>query len=187
MTTQRLDETRLAELVKDAQGRKDFSSPELGSMIDHICRVVLNGPDFVGYDECLQMEMYGNGAYDAVKALATTADVENKKLFSYLYTTVTNAYKHTLKKFYSQPLAVDDGFLESRTDIEPYYIRNRRRLARGIIERNKSEIIGAACARKMPLLKNVINRASKAFAEMLTKSQMNELIRLARKAREAIC
>lgn len=187
MTTQRLDETRLAELVKEAQGRKDFSSPELGSMIDHICRVVLNGPDFVGYDECQQMEMYGNGAYAAVNALATTAEADNKKLFSYLYTTVTNAYKSTLKKFYAQPLPCEDSFIESRAGIEPYYIRNRRRLARGIIERNKSEIIGAACARKMPLLKNVINRASRAFADLLTKRQINELIRTARRAREAIC
>ena len=187
MTTQRLDETRLAELVKDAQQRRDFSSSELGGMIDHICRVALNLEAYRKWDECIQMELYGNGALAAINAIAKTAQPENKSLFDYLYTTVINSYRATLKKMFRNPLSVDNDFLETLSTAEPAYVREKRRLAKGIIDRHRDEILEAAVSRKQALLKNVVNRAAKAFAELLTMKQVNELIRLARKAREAIC
>ena len=92
MTTQRLDESRLAELVKDAQARRDFSSPELGRMIDHICKKVLFMEDFRKFDDCIKMELYSNGAFDVIKSIERNADAGNGSLFDYFYTIVIHAY-----------------------------------------------------------------------------------------------
>lgn len=187
MATERLDEQRLAFLVNDAQQRQDFSNPELGSMIDHICRTVLNMPDYRKWDECVQMEMYGSGALAAIKAISKNADSTNVSLFDYLYTTVKNEYGHVLEKMFRAPVTMDSNALETMPVFEPTYIRERRRRAKGLLEKNKEKILEAAISRKQTLLRNVINRASRAFAEMLDQSQLEELIGLARKAREAIC
>ena len=186
MATERLDEERLALLVKEAKQRQDFSNHELGAMIDHICRVALSLQEFRKWDECIQMEMYGNGALCAINAISKNAQPDNKGLFDYLYTVVINSYRRTLRCISREPLSVDNIVLDNVIPVEPAYIREKKRLAKGLIDKNREKIFEAATSRKQALLKNVINRASRAFAELLNASQLKELIALARKAREAV-
>ena len=70
---------------------------------------------------------------------------------------------------------------------EPFYVRNKRRITKGLLKKNEEVIVEAAKTKKRPLLKNVIGRAARAFAETLKNNQLKELLEIARKNREALC
>lgn len=186
MMTDSIDETRFNELIAEAQRSDDCSSAELGEMVSELCKRVLVRDNFVGYSEDWQMEMFGEATLAVFKAISRTTRTDAGTTFNYLYTVVVNSFKKSILRLKRLPLPMEiDENCGQVTD--PFYMRNRRRIVRGILDRNEDEIISAAQTRKEPLLRNVIGRAARAFELTLKPKQIDELLQIARKNREALC
>lgn len=191
MKYEKIDKARLLQLVKEARAKNDFSSVELGNIVSYQCRIMLTASNYHRYTEDWQLEMLGAAALDAFKAMATTMSLENeRKAFNYLYTTIDNSFKHTIKKLNNIPIPEDCQFAEGESPCDtlmPFYLRNKRRLVRGVLEANKDEVVSAASKMKVKLLKDVLEKATRIFTRTLKIDEIDKLIQMARSTREAVC
>lgn len=191
-----IDRNRLAELVKTAQESKDCSSDELGNILFDLCMKVINKPPddkgltFSGYSQEWKAEMIGNAMvaiFDAIMAHAMADD--KSKLFNYLYKITLNSFTRTLKKLQAE-------YVESCTfnesvhgggAFEAFHLRAKRRMLRGLLQRNKETIIELSVSRKLPQLRKVISKAVDEFTSALSAKQVKKLLDMAKKNREAAC
>lgn len=183
MNIERIDVSRLKTLIDEANKDNDFSNSELGEYVSVICQKVLARDCFSGYTEDWKMEMFGEACLAVYKSMST-ANTESDSLFNYLYTCAINSCKKTIQKLQDIPTPIDEAMCSSG---EPFYVRNKRRITKGLLKKNEEVIVEAAKTKKRPLLKNVIGRAARAFAETLKNNQLKELLEIARKNREALC
>lgn len=183
MEYQKIDQNRLRAQVEVAVKTGNFRNAELGQYVSDICKKVLSQKCYVGYTEDWKMEMFGEACLAVYKAMET-AKTEKDSLFNYLYTSAHNSCKKTLQKLQNVHIQLDET---NKATLDPFYIRNKARLARGLIKKNEDKILEAAQTKKMPLLKNVVGRAARVFAESLKKNQLTDLLKIAKKNREAIC
>lgn len=183
MRYDRIDPERLLALVADARRRDDFSSPELGSFVANLCKMVLCSGCFRGYTEDWQADMFGDACL-AVFSGMRTADLERRggKFFNYFYTIATNACKRSLKRRVRDTVPLDE-FSQARA-VEPFHIRNRRRLLRGLVEANEGRIVRLAAARRMARLENVVGKAAEIVSGRMDSGEIDELTELSRKIRE---
>lgn len=186
-----VDKARLSELVKAAKESGDKSSEELGRMVSNMCRIVLSvpmkdGKSFNSYSDDLKLEMMGNAV------LAVYSTVENidlsKDVFNYLYTVIVNSYKRTLKKFYRQPVSIDDEIINDRCEGDTNEIARENKLTmKGLFEMNESRVFMAGMSCKRVLLQTVLKNAVNHFIKGLSAKKIDRIIRMARKNREALC
>lgn len=191
MKYEKIDKARLLQLVKEARAKNNFSSVELGNIVSYQCRIMLTASNYHRYTEDWQLEMLGAAALAAFKAMATTMSLENEqKAFNYLYTTIDNSFKHTIVKLNGQLVPEDQQFAEGEAPcdtLKPFYLRNKRRIVKGVLEANKDEVVSAASTMKVKLLKDVLEKATRIFTRTLKLDELDRLIQMARNTREAAC
>ena len=191
MKYEKIDKARLLQLVKEARAKNNFSSVELGNIVSYQCRIMLTASNYHRYTEDWQLEMLGAAALAAFKAMATTMSLENEqKAFNYLYTTIDNSFKHTITKLKGEIVPEDQQFKEGEApcdSLTPYYIRNKRRLVKGVLVENKDQVVSAASTMKVKLLKDVLAKATRIFTRTLKLDELDRLIQMARNTREAAC
>lgn len=189
MKYEEIDKARFAQLIREAKAKNDFSSDELGNIVSYLCRIMLTASNYNRYTEDWQLEMLGQAALVAFKAMATTAELDNEnRLFNYIYTAIDNSFKKSISKLNSQ--LVPDNTEESKTDangLKPFYIRNKQRMTRGLLNRNGREVVSVASRMKVRLLEDVLNKAARIFSDTLNVDKIDELIAMARSTREALC
>lgn len=189
MKYEEIDKARFAQLIREAKAKNDFSSDELGNIVSYLCRIMLTASNYHRYTEDWQLEMLGQAALVAFKAMATTAELDNEnRLFNYIYTAIDNSFKKSISKLNSQ--LVPDQTEESKPDangLKPFYIRNKQRMTRGLLNRNGREVVSVASRMKVRLLEDVLNKAARIFSDTLNVDKIDELIAMARSTREALC
>ena len=189
MKYEEIDKARLAQLIREARERNDFSSDELGNIVSYLCRIMLTASCYNRYTEDWQLEMLGQAALVAFKAMATTAELDNEnRLFNYIYTAIDNSFKSTIKKLNGE--LVPDNSEEARPDangLKPFYLRNKRRLVKGCLNENGREVVSVASRMKVRLLEDVLDNAARVFSSTLKIDEIERLIAMARSTREALC
>lgn len=196
-----IDRSRLLALVTVARKTGNNHSEELGTLLYDLCMKVMNTQfgelSFSGYSEDWKAEMVGNAMIALFNAIGNSARLDSgDALFNYMFTIVRNSYRRTLDRLYNKPEVAafehggDRDMVETVSDAERFncfYVKNKRRMMRGLLDKNRERIIEAARTRKKALLKNVIRSAVKNFVGVFTRSQLKELLKIARKNREATC
>ena len=189
MKYEEIDKARFAQLIREAKAKNDFSSDELGNIVSYLCRIMLTASNYHRYTEDWQLEMLGQGALVAFKAMATTAELDNdNRLFNYIYTAIDNSFKKSITKLNNQ--LGPDQTEESKPDdngLKPFYLRNKQRITRGLLNRNGREVVSVASRMKVRLLEDVLNKAARIFSDTLNVDKIDELIAMARSTREALC
>lgn len=162
MRYRKIDPERLRELVASARARGDCSDPELGAFVSDLCKIVLSSGCFRGYTEDWQLDMFGDACL-AVFSAMETADT-GRNLFSYFYTVAANACKRSLKRRVRDTVPLDDR--SQARAVEPFCLKDRRRLLRGLVEVNERKVVPLARMRKMAKLERAVGRAvERALAE----------------------
>ena len=191
MKYEKIDKARLMQLIMDARAKNDFSSAELGNIVSYQCRIMLTAENYRRYTEDWQLEMLGAAALAAYKAMATTIKLDSEQgVFNYLYTTIDNSFKHTIQKLNGQLVPEDMQFKDGETPCDtlmPFYLRNKRRLVRGVLAANKDDVVTAASTMKVRLLKDVLEKATRIFTRTLKLDELDRLIEMAKRTREAAC
>lgn len=189
MKYEEINKARFAQLIREARAKNDFSSDELGDIVSYLCRIMLTASNYHRYTEDWQLEMLGQAALVAFKAMATTADLENEtRLFNYIYTSIDNSFKKTLKKLNGE--LVPDNTEDAQPDangLRPFYIRNKRRIVKGCLSENGREVVSVASKMKVRLLEDVLNKAARIFSSTLKIDEIDRLLAMARSTREALC
>lgn len=189
MKYEEIDKARLAQLIREARAKNDFSSGELGDIVAYLCRIMLTASNYHRYTEDWQLEMLGQAAFVAFKAMATTAELDNDvRLFNYIYTAIDNSFKKTLKKLNGE--LVPDNSEDAQPDangLRPFYLRNKSRIVKGCLRRNGREVVSVASHMKVRLLEDVLNKTARIFSNTLKIDEIDKLIAMARSTREALC
>lgn len=189
MKYEEIDKARLAQLIREARERNDFSSDELGDIVSYLCRIMLTASCYHRYTEDWQLEMLGQAALVAFKAMATTAELDNEnRLFNYIYTAIDNSFKKSISKLNNQLVPeIQEDSKPDDNGLKPFYIRNKQRMTRGLLNRNGREVVSVASRMKVRLLKDVLNKAARIFSSTLKLDEIDRLLAMARSAREALC
>lgn len=190
---QEIDKARLAALVTECKAKKDFSDDELGKVVSYLCQIMLTASNYCMYTEDWQLEMVGNASLAVFRAMASEAcRTENPdKLFNYIYTTISNSFKRTIAKLKLLPVQMpqEEGDAKApdsdHNGLKPYYLRNKSRITRGILKRNADDVVKVASRMKVKLLKDVVEKATKNFFNSFEPDDIDALISMARKSREA--
>lgn len=189
MKYEEIDKARLAQLIREARAKNDFSSGELGDIVAYLCRIMLTASNYHRYTEDWKLEMLGQAAFVAFKAMATTAELDNDiRLFNYIYTAIDNSFKKTLKKLNGE--LVPDNSEDAQPDangLRPFYLRNKSRIVKGCLRRNGREVVSVASHMKVRLLEDVLNKTARIFSNTLKIDEIDKLIAMARSTREALC
>ena len=189
MKYEEIDKARLAQLIREARAKNDFSSDELGDIVTYLCRIMLTASNYHRYTEDWQLEMLGQASFVAFKAMATTADLDNEtRLFNYIYTAIDNSFKRTLKKLNGE--LVPDNSEDAKPDangLKPFYLRNKRRIVKGCLRQNGREVVSVASRMKVRLLEDVLNKAARIFSSTLNVDEIEKLLTMARSQKEALC
>ena len=189
MKYEEIDKARFAQLIREARAKNDFSSDELGNIVSYLCRIKLTAANYHRYTEDWQLEMMGQAALVVFKAMATTAELDDdNKLFNYIYTVIENSFKKSITKLNNQ--LVPESTEESQPDangLKPFYIRNKQRMTRGLLNKNGREVVSVASRMKVKLLEDVLNKAARIFSNTLKIDEIDKLIAMARSTREALC
>ena len=189
MKYEEIDKARLAQLIREARAKNDFSSGELGDIVAYLCRIMLTASNYHRYTEDWQLEMLGQAAFVAFKAMATTAELDNDvRLFNYIYTAIDNSFKKTLKKLNGE--LVPDNSEDAKPDangLRPFYLRNKSRIVKGCLRRNGRDVVSVASHMKVRLLEDVLNKTARIFSNTLKIDEIDKLIAMARSTREALC
>lgn len=180
MKYRKIDPERLRELVGDARERRDFSDPELGRFVSDLCKIVLSSGCFRGYTEDWQLDMFGDACLAVFSAMGT-ADT-GRNLFSYFYTVAANACKRSLKRRVRDTVPLDD-YSQAR-EVEPFCLRNRRRLLRGLVEANERKVVPLARMRKMARLERAVGRAVERALAKADGRRISALVEISRRNRE---
>ena len=186
-----IDKGRLNEIVRTARLSGDISSDELGKMVSNLCKIVMitplkDGKTFHMYTEDWQLEMFANASFAAIKAVKNIDMKDNA--FNYLYTVIVNSYKNTLNYLYGLPVEMELGPLDfANVKNESVYVKEKRRLMRGIFAANEKKAMEAAISERKPRVQKVVKLAVKNFVNRLSGRKLEQLIRMARKTREALC
>lgn len=191
MKYEKVDQERLKELFVAAKARGDFSDNDLGECVKNIVRIVLSAESLAGYTEDWQLEMFGNACYAIFKGMNSADGSDGRKLFNYFYTAARNSCKKTLNRLKRNDMAMG-AYEEAVTekDTVPFYLRNRRRLLRGVFERGAPEVFRLSrLTRKerQPMLARIVNRAVSAVSERFDGDRISELLERAKQVREASC
>lgn len=191
MKYEKVNPERLKELFNAARERGDFSDNALGECVKNIVRIVLSAESLAGYTEDWQLEMFGNACYAVYRGMKTADGSDGRKLFNYFYTTARNSCKNTLGKLKRNDMAM--GAYEdivTETALEPFHLRNKSRLLRGVFERGAPEAFKAArLTRKerQPMLERIVNRAVSSVSEGFDEERISKLLERARTIRGAEC
>lgn len=191
MKYEKINLERLKELFNAAQERGDFSDNALGKCVDNIVRIVLSAESLVGYTEDWKLEMFGNACYAVYRGMRTADGSDGKKLFNYFYTIARNSCKNTLGKLKRDDMAMGSyDEIVTKRDIEPFHVRNKNRLLKGVFERGAPEAF--RCARltrkeRQPRLARIVNRAVAAVSEGFEEDRITELLERARTIRGTEC
>lgn len=184
MDYQLIDPVRLKVLIVWARQHSNFTSAELGDYVSNIVKIVLNGESFRCYTEDWQLEMFANASLALMNSLQT-ADLERENLFNYFYTVATNSCKHTLVKLKKDNLLPLNE--ESEEASNPVMLKQKRKATRGLVEHNEREVIKYVRFKKMVLLQNAVGRAVAVALESMSCNDVNKLLTIARRNREAVC
>lgn len=183
MKYRKIDPERLRVLIENAREKEDFSSPELGEFVSDLCKIVLRSGNFRGYTEDWQLDMFGNACLAVFSGMRTAEPGKGKNLFNYFYTIAANACKRSLKRFTRDSVAFDEEYSQTKA-VEPFYIRNRRRMLRGLVEANERKVVSLARARKMVRLEKVVGQAVGCALEHLEQKQIDGLLKISKRNRE---
>lgn len=186
-----IDKKRIVQLIREARLKNNFSNVELGNFVSYLCNIRLTAWNYKRYTEDWKLEMLGNAALAAYKAMAGTLDLQDEtRAFNYIFTTIDNAFKRTIDKMHNLPVPEDNQFAEGEAPCDtlmPYYLRNKRRMVKGVLLENKDQVVSAASTMKVKLLKDVLAKATRIFTRTLKIDELEQLIQMARRTREAAC
>ena len=110
-------------------------------------------------------------------------------ILNYMYTTTLNECRMVLLKFYRDMKTV--SLKEEGSEQEDFstsvYAQEKKLLLKGVLRKNEALVNRVAQSRKVVRLQKVIRLAVDEFMDRLNKRKIEQLIRQARKVREAAC
>lgn len=176
---------KYCRIIKDSVERNDYSSMELGAFVSSLVKAVLDSGNFVGYTEDWKLEMFGEACLKVFEGMKDVDLSQCDRAYNYLYTIACNRVKKVVTRLKKELSSECPIFDESSEVLQPFYLRNKRRMVSGLLEKKKSEIVSAASQRKQMLLKNAVGKALHAVASGMNVGKISELIQLSRQGREA--
>lgn len=172
-------------LIKDSVERNDYSSERLGDFVSALVKAVLDTGNFCNYTEDWKVEMFGEAClqiYDGMKGCDLS---DTKRAYNYLYTTARNRIVKVITKLKNEMNGECEILDDSENTLQPFYVRNKRTMMKGLLDRKKAEIVQAASSRKQMMLHNAVGKAVNAVMDGIDSVRIIELIKMSRKVREA--
>jgi len=182
MEFEKNERTMFARLIKKAVESGDYSSIELGECVKRLLNLLTKDRCFVRYTDDWKAEMFSTACVDVYTSMKNIDCSDDRKVFNYLYTTALNAFKRTVRQLNFDNEMHLELMEESGKTIEPFYLRNKRRLLKGHFEKAQVEIIASVQSRKMPRISRVVNRL--VGEVRVNKRRMESLIRINKQTKE---
>ena len=182
MEFEKKERTMLARLIKEAVKDGDYSSQELGALVKRLLNLLTKDRRFVKYTDDWKAEMFSNACWDIYSSLGNIDCSDDRRVFNYVYTTALNAFRRTIRQLNFDNEMHLELLEESGKTIEPFYLRNKRRLLKGRFESAQLEIIANVQSHKPPRLFRVVGRTVRTVR--MNRKSLETLIKINQNTKE---